>query len=247
MAEGKTRPWLRGIVDTLVGATLIRESGIPTRNRLVVILVDTAFETACRAYLKHRKRIKMDKNHERRATLVKTVQANLAGIDQEVWGTIDYYYSDIRCDFYHESAGKTLSDVDLLDYQETVEFVIDQAFNIQIGQMVRAEFEAQKEQQASVASTDATLDVPLHEYSDQRDKVLLAVAKLKPASFNEVNAYFRRAGDGPKLKSEEFTAIVARNSGTKKFYYYNRNLGHWELSGLGKFRFAQLVKGDTNE
>ncbi|HIJ66173.1 MAG TPA: hypothetical protein HPP77_09525 [Candidatus Hydrogenedentes bacterium] len=247
MAEQRTSPWLRGIVDTLVGASLIRESTIPTKNRLVVILVDTAFETACRAYLKHRKRIKMDKNHERRATLVKTVRSNLAAIDQEVWNTIDYYYSDIRCDFYHESAGKTLSDVDLLDYQETVEFVIDQAFGVQIGQMVRAEFKAQREQQASPTSTENSPTVPLHQLSDKRDKVLLAVGELNPSSSNEVNEYFRRAGDGLRLKAKEFRAIVAANSGTKKFYFYDRDLKRWELSGLGRFRFDQLVKGEPDD
>lgn len=247
MAEQKTGPWLRGIVDTLVGASLIRESSIPTKNRLVVILVDTAFETSCRAYLKHRKRIKMDKNHEHRATLVKTVRANLSSIDPEVWDTIDYYYSDIRCDFYHESAGKTLSDIDLLDYQETVEFVIDQAFDVQISQVVRAQLEAQKEHQATQSSTESTPTVPLHQLTDKRDKVLVTVAALNPTSCDEVNDYLKRAGDGLRLKPRELTGILAMNSGTKKYYFHNKDTGRWELSGLGKFRLGQLVRGETHE
>jgi len=114
----KTSPWIRGIVDTLVGAALLRSSSIPTKNRLVVILVDTAFETACRAFLKNNLKIKLDQNHTRRDNLVKTVRSKLPAIDEQVWNKIEYYYTDIRCDFYHQSAGKTLTDGDLLDYQK---------------------------------------------------------------------------------------------------------------------------------
>jgi hypothetical protein len=52
-------PWLRGIIDTLVGARLISQSAIPHRNRLAVILFDSAFETSCRAYLTHKAKIKL--------------------------------------------------------------------------------------------------------------------------------------------------------------------------------------------
>ncbi len=123
----KTSPWITGIVDTLVGVSLLRTSAISTKNRLVVILVDTAFETACRAFLKNNLKIKLDQNQSHRDNLVKAVRSKLPTIDEEVWNNIEYYYTDIRCDFYHLSAGKTLTDSDLLDYQETVEFVIDMA------------------------------------------------------------------------------------------------------------------------
>ena len=113
--------------------------------------------------------------------------------------------------------------------------------------MVRAEFEAHKEQQEAQHLTEDTSDVPLHHFSDKRDKILLAVAALSPKSVEDVNEYFRRAGDGLRLKSKEFTAIVAVNSGTKKFYFYNRELERWELSGLGKFKFGQLLKGESDE
>lgn len=241
-------PWLRGIIDTLVGASLIRQSQIPTKNRLVVILIDTAFETACRAYLKHKAKITLDKNHSHRETLIKTIKSKLPDIDSAVWDSIDYYYTEIRCDFYHQSAGKTLTDVDLLDYQETIEFVIDKAFEIQIAQAVNAELEALLEHTPQdIVEGGAEKNILLVKFDDKRDKVLVAVSEIKPATFEDIKAYFKRQGDTLRLKHEEFTNIVARNTGTKKYYYYNKELSRWELSGLGKFRFQQLMKEDDHE
>ncbi len=46
--------------------------------------------------------------------------AKLDHIDQQVWDNINFYYQDIRCDLYHQSAGKTVTDDALLDYRDTV-------------------------------------------------------------------------------------------------------------------------------
>jgi hypothetical protein len=128
----KQSPWIAGIVDTLVGADLIRQSKIPHRNRLAVILIDSAFETACRAFLQYVAKIKLQPEHRQRDALVKTVKSKLTEVDTDVWDNIDFYYHEIRCDFYHQSAGKTIIDVSLLDYQEAVEFVINKALGISI-------------------------------------------------------------------------------------------------------------------
>lgn len=249
MSDGKEKkpsPWIRGIVDTLVGASILRASAIPTKNRLAVILIDSAFETACRAFLKNTLKIKLDQNHTHRDNLVKTVKTKLASIDQEVWDNIEYYYTDIRCDFYHQSAGKTLTDTDLLDYQETVEFVIDQAFGVSIGELVRSEVEAL--QATHHESREGTVQaVSVHQLADARDKVLVAVAVTTPDSSEQLNTFFKQQGEKLRLKPDEFTNIVARNNGTKKFFFFNKDLRRWELSGLGKFRYQQLTKGEADE
>jgi hypothetical protein len=242
LSDKRITPWLRGIIDTLVGASLIRQSKIPTKNRLVVILLDTAFETACRAYLKHKARITLDKSHQHRDILIKTIKSKLSGIDSEVWDDIDYYYTEIRCDFYHESAGKTLTDVALLDYQETIEFVIDKAFDMNVAQVVNASLEALLEPVSQDIIKSDGDGVLLAKFNDKRDKVLVAVSQLKPVAFEDVKAYFKQQGETLRFKQEEFGNIVARNTGTKKYYYYNKELSRWELSGLGKFRLQQLMK-----
>ena len=69
MSEAKLSPWLHGVIDTLVGAEVLRTSTIPNRNRLAVILIDSAFETACRAFLQHKEKIKLQETHRPRDNL----------------------------------------------------------------------------------------------------------------------------------------------------------------------------------
>jgi hypothetical protein len=94
MAEETSRPWMAGIIDTLVGAEHLRRLTIPHRNRLAVILIDSAFETACRAYLKHVAHIKLQDSHRHRESLVKATKGKLKEVDKAVWGNIDFYYSE---------------------------------------------------------------------------------------------------------------------------------------------------------
>jgi hypothetical protein len=89
--EKRLSPWIAGVVDTLVGARVILRTKIPHRNRLAVILMDTAFETACRAFLKHKMKITLSDAHRHRDHLVKAVRGNLRNIDNAVWDNIDYY------------------------------------------------------------------------------------------------------------------------------------------------------------
>jgi hypothetical protein len=93
--EKRISPWIAGVVDTLVGARVILGTNIPHRNRLAVILMDAALETACRAFLKHRKRIALSDAHRHRDNLVKAVRGNLKEIDDVVWESINYYYEVI--------------------------------------------------------------------------------------------------------------------------------------------------------
>jgi hypothetical protein len=247
VANSKINPWIRGVVDTLVGASIINNSTIPTKNRLIVILIDTAFETSCRAFLKYKARIKLDQNHSHRDPLVKTVRSKLPEIDALVWEKIEYYYTEIRSDFYHQSAGKTLPDDDLLDYQEAVEFVIDRAFNIRVADLVRAEMEAIQQTIAPVVTQETNKSTPINDSLDNKDKILIAVSQVFPDSVDQVNEFFRKQGLNLRLKGEEFTNIVARNSGTKKLFFFNKELRRWEPSALGKFRLATVVKGESDE
>lgn len=139
MSQKKVSPWLQGVVETLAGAEVLRRSNIPNRNRLAVILIDSAFETACRAFLRHKVKIKSQDNHRHRENLMSTVKTKLSHIEKYIWDDINYYYQDVRCDFYHQSASKTIADDALLDYIDTVRFVIDKAFDVDTSALVKIE------------------------------------------------------------------------------------------------------------
>jgi hypothetical protein len=247
--EKKQPPWLAGIIDTLVGAELIGRSTIPHKNRLIVILIDSAFETACRAYLRYRARIQLTESHKRRENLISTIKSKLKDIDQEVWDSIDFYYTEIRCDFYHESAGKTITDVALLDYRDTVDFVIEKCLGVSIRTSVSASLESISsstgdEELANDAA--AQKKVSLTSVKNRVEKVLIAVAATTPTAVEELNEFFKREGDSVRLKPDEFTSILARNSGSKKFFFFDKQLGRWQLSGLGKFKLNQICEEVTN-
>lgn len=228
---------MTGVIDTLVGSELLRGSAIPHRNRLAVILIDSAFETACRAFLQHKAKIKPGDSHKHRDNLISTMKSKLKEIDSEVWDSINFYYEEIRCDFYHQSAGKTITDTAVLDYRDTVEFVIDTAFATKVRPLV--------EQQLVAAWTIDTADdgivnsgptIHVTDTTDRTTKVLIAVAAVGPKSVDEVNAYFRREGEPLRLKPEGFTTILARNSGSKKLFYFDHEARCWKLSKLGRKR-----------
>lgn len=245
MKQPKSNPALRGVIDTFLGVELIYRSTIPDRNRLAVILIDSAFETACRAFLQYKARITLSDAHKHRDNLIKTVKSKLTAIDEEVWQNIDYYYTEIRCDFYHQSAGKTITDVPLLDYRDNVQFVIDTAFGISISDLVAAQFAAlQTNASPSPDKGDTTLY--LHLIPDRVDKVLIAVARCNPKTVEDVNQYFHQAGEGLRLDTNEFLNVVARNSGSKKLFYHSKESKSWVLSALGRFRLDQLQKEQHN-
>lgn len=241
-------PWIPGIIDTMVGARLLRESTIPHRNRLSVILLDSALETAFRAFLKFNIRINLSDAHKRRENLVKTVKDNAKDIDDEVWDIIDFNYTEIRCDFYHQSASKTITDDAFLDYQEAVEFVIDRLLGVRSNQMVKSQALSLSREEPDLKSAVLRKGIPqIHYVTEKMDKILIAVASLSPKNVDEVNEFFKKAGDSLRLTKDEFTNILARNRGTKKFFYHNKELKLWELSGLGEFKLGQLKKENQNE
>jgi hypothetical protein len=238
---------MRGVIDTLVGAELLRGSAIPHRNRLAVILIDSAFETACRAFLQHKARVKLSEGHKHRENLISTVKSKLKDIDTEVWDNINFYYEEIRCDFYHRSAGKTVTDTAVLDYRDTVEFVIDTAFATKVRPVVEEQLiAAQTIEAADDGEASAAPTIPVADAKDRTTKVLIAVAAVSPKSVDDVNDFFKREGDSLRLKPEEFTTVLARNSGSKRLFYFDREARRWKLSKLGHKRMEASAQGDSD-
>ena len=237
---------MRGVIDTLVGSELLRASVIPHRNRLAVILIDSAFETACRAYLQHKAKIKLSDNHKHRDNLIATMKGKLGQIDTEVWDSINFYYEEIRCDFYHQSAGKTITDTALLDYRDTVEFVIDTAFATKVRLLVEEQLVAAQTAEKVEEGGHVRPAIHVTDVRDRTLKVVIAVAAVAPRSVNDVNEYFKREGESLRLKPEDFTSVLARNSGSKKLFFFDREARCWKLSKLGRHTLDAASGEDSN-
>src|SRR5262249_13777500 len=155
------------------------------------------------------KRIALSDAHRHRDNLVKAVRSNLKEIDDVVWESINYYYEEIRNDLYHESAGKTITDASLLDYQDTVEFVIGRALDMSVAPMVLVELEKLKISESNNTPELGSVARPrLRGVSDRVEKVIVAVATVQPQNVDGLNEFFKREGDSLRLKPAEFTNIV---------------------------------------
>jgi hypothetical protein len=242
------RPWLAGLVDSLLGARLLTESDIPHRNRLSILLLDSAFETTCKAFLRYVAKIPLDESHKHRENLVKATKAKLAGIDDIVWETIEFNYQEIRNDLYHQATSKTITDDSLMSYKEAIEFIIDNSFGVNSAQLVEAAAHKYLKRPTSDGNSELQPSpVLLAKIGDKVDKILCVVAETTPRSYSDVNDYLKRQGERLRLTSEEFNAITARNRGSKRLFYYNTDEKKWELSALGKFKYMQLREDIVNE
>src|SRR2546428_3399862 len=100
-------PWVRGLADNLAAAKLLLDSTLESRNRLALILLDSALEIGFREYLENVKKITgLDEEAmKHRETLVKVVRRNSRIIEDD-WTRVDFFYV-LRCNCYHESASLT--------------------------------------------------------------------------------------------------------------------------------------------
>ena len=246
MTNGSERkPWLEGIIDTLVGARFLLQSAIPHKNRLAVILFDSAFETGCRTYLRNIAKVKLDEAHKHRENLMALAKAKLSGIDTDVWSSLDYYYDEIRNDFYHVSASKTLTESAVLDYEETVQFVLDKAFSVKMKDLVEMRIKSAAHPEAPIL--DSQREVNWAKALTRTERILAAVSAISPRRVDEVNSYFKKQGIPLRITANEFTNTVARNTGSRNFFFFDRDQKRWGLSALGKFRLASLLKEIAND
>ena len=245
MTNGSDRkPWLEGIIDTLVGARFLLQSAIPHKNRLAVILFDAAFETGCRTYLRNIAKVKLDEAHKHRDNLMKLVKAQLSAIDADVWSSLDYYYNEMRNDFYHVSASKTLTESAVLDYEETVQFVLDRAFSTKTKDLVETRMKSATHTEAP--TPDSQQEVDWAKALTRTERILAAVAVISPRRVDEVNSYLKKQGVPLRITANEFTNTVARNTGSRTFFFFDRDQKRWGLSALGKFRLTSLLKETAN-
>ncbi len=192
-----------------------------------------------------RRGYQLEEAHRNRDKLMKLAASKLKDIDAEVWQRLDFYYDEVRNDLYHESAAKTLTEEAISDYEETVYFVLDRALSARLGDLVEREFTAAAAEASTGADGAASVEIDWSRLSSKVEHVLAAISVLSPRTVEEVNALFKKEGVGLRLAGAEFTNIVARNSGSKSFFYYDKETKRWLASGTGKFKLGTLLRKDN--
>ena len=125
------KPWAAGLVDSVIAADLIFKHSLSQKNRISLILLDSALEIAYKEYLVNERNIggQPFKNIcDNRADVQKELLKHIS-IPQETVQKIDHYYK-LRCDLIHQRATPNITDPQVEDYRAIVEDLLQRMFGI---------------------------------------------------------------------------------------------------------------------
>lgn len=128
----KQKPWSEGLLDSVIAVELITKYPLTQKNRLSLIVLDSTIEIAYKEYLVNEIGMgaKAFKNiAENRTDVQKEVVKHLA-LDQQMVAKIDYYYK-LRCDLIHQRATPNITDSQIEDYREIIEYLLGKMFGLQ--------------------------------------------------------------------------------------------------------------------
>lgn len=227
----KIKPWIQGLIDNLAGSNLIRTTTIQHRNRLALILLDSALEIAFKNFLEFEKKFNIARVAiKERENLHKIIKKHTK-FDNEVWSRIDFFYK-LRCDLYHEEAEKTLSDSLIEEFHELVEFVIDQLFGIESAKSTPSITDILPTKQPIAAG------IPVGQIKEKINVLVVAVRESQARSAAEIQEALERLGYRGKM------SVGVINDNLKHWYphlfYYDKTSGTWKLSAEGERRYDQI-------
>lgn len=230
----ETKPWLRGIIDNIKASELIRVTSLENRNRIRLILLDTALEIAFKHYLEYelQQPIKVDKKTNRE-DLHKMVKKH-SEFEDDIWKKIKYFY-DIRCDLYHENAGKTLMDSDINDFYKVVLYIMSSLFNANLSL-----FEGNPRD--LIAKGKEEVYVPINDLSPI-DRIVFVVGGNKVTSTTDIKNCMVKMGIKTVMKPSKVGMYMKQKS--YKHLFHNSN-GTIELTDEGFQKYYKLQEDYKN-
>jgi hypothetical protein len=129
----QAKPWVKGLYEGIVAVDFISSKKLEQRNRINLIILDSTLEIALKEYLVNEsgetysdKRL-LELFADRSA--VHQEIKRYGKIDQKIWNKIEYFYR-LRNKIIHERASVSISDKDLENYRDVVEFVLTKLFGL---------------------------------------------------------------------------------------------------------------------
>ncbi len=231
----KQSPYTAGIVDGLKCAGMIRASDLGTKNRLAFLILDSILEIALRIYLKHERRISLDKTeHRSRHALLKLAKQNIE-VDEDVWKYLTYCYKDIRCPLYHEAADMTVTDPILDDFTEMVCFLINKMFGVPAVELV----DKGGKSKPAIHANESQPIVDPNSLENKVDAIILSVG-LKPApDSRSIQEHLEELGYTKRLTTKEISAYLTQG----RYFYKDRKHNLWKLTAVvGLARYKKLTE-----
>lgn len=127
----KQKPWSAGLLDSVIAVDVISKYPLTQKNRIALIVLDSTIEIAYKEYLVNEIGMgaKSFKNiAENRADVQKEINRHLT-LDPKMVKKIEHYYK-LRCDLIHQRATPNISDSQIEDYREIVEYLLEAMFGL---------------------------------------------------------------------------------------------------------------------
>jgi hypothetical protein len=129
------KPWTRGIVEAIGVADFISRRPLSTKNRIVLLLLDSTFEISLKEFLVHQNSkyypdeeiAKIFKSRKKVLDEVKLL-VNLRQSDLD----LAYHYANLRNKLVHERATVDILDEDVQIYWQVVERVVKKLFKVKL-------------------------------------------------------------------------------------------------------------------
>lgn len=127
------KPWVRGLYESVIAADIIFRKKLEQKNRIALIVLDSALEIAFKEYLVNDSGIAY--SDKRLFDLFKNRSDVHAEIKkyvkffEETWGKIEYYYK-LRCKLVHERASVGVTDEQVEKYKCLVEQVLKKLYKL---------------------------------------------------------------------------------------------------------------------
>lgn len=234
--EKVVKPWISGIIDNLTTVKLVLETNIEHRNRIALIILDNALEIAFKDYLSKVKKLKIKKEDlQHREQVIKIVKKQTKDVfDEDTWERVDFFY-ELRCDFYHEEASKTITDTKIKEFYDVVEFIVDTFFGIESRNLVgNVDQLFDAELQKSVAR-----NFSINKVKEQINLIVIAVGEGNINSAKDVQDFLSQKG----ARAIPSVGVINKNLGNwyKHFFYLDKTLKKWMLSDEGRARYNGLI------
>lgn len=128
---GKKKPWTVGLYESIIAVDMIFKQRLEQKNRICLILLDSILEIAFKEFLVNesseryndQRLLQIYRNRETVHNEIKRFKE----FDAEIWRKIDHYYR-CRSKLVHERASVSISDAEVEDYREIVQYVLSQLF-----------------------------------------------------------------------------------------------------------------------
>jgi hypothetical protein len=129
----KAKPWARGSYESIIAVDLIFKQNLIEKNRICLILLDSALEIGFKDYLVNESgKFYSDSDLLRifgKRHLVHQEIQPFITIDPPTWKRIKYFYG-LRCELIHKKTSANIIDDDIIEFRGIVENTLKKLFNL---------------------------------------------------------------------------------------------------------------------